>query len=253
MEDGGREEAVLITSELLDERVDFERGMTAAPWPTLVLILVQVGLFGLELARGALEDPARLVALGALESGRIRAGEFWRLWSATLLHGGVDHLVGNVLALYATGMACEHAFGRLQFAGLYVAAGLCGSAAGACFLPPDVPGVGASGAIFGLMGASAAVILRHRARLHLRDKRIGWVLAAWIAYTLVLGFATPFVDNFAHLGGLVAGVLASFVLHPRVLDRRRPVRAWIFAAAAGLVVAAFTVDWVRHLLAPTAP
>jgi rhomboid protease GluP len=247
MEDGPKEEAILITGDLLDARVDFERGMSPAPWPTIALIACHAALFVLEFARGALDDPAKLIAAGALEADRVRSGELWRLWSATFLHGSVDHLVGNALALYVTGMACEHAFGRLQFAGLYVAAALVGSAASSFSLPPGVPGVGASGAIFGLMGAASAVLLRHRARLQVRDKRIGIVLILWTLYTLAMGFLTPFVDNAAHLGGLLAGAGLGLALHPVVLDRRQPVWAWPLAAVAALAGAALTAPWVRAL------
>src|SRR5439155_11436932 len=82
-------------------------------------------------------------------------GEYWRLMSATLLHGSLDHLVGNAIALFILGMVCEHAFGRGQLVVLYVASGLTGSLASLMTSPG--PSVGASGAIFGLQ--SAAIVL----------------------------------------------------------------------------------------------
>ena len=83
------------------------------------------------------------------------AGEYWRLMSATLLHGSLDHLVGNAIALFILGMVCEHAFGRGQFVVLYVASGLAGSLVSLMTSPG--PSVGASGAISGVRSPPAIV------------------------------------------------------------------------------------------------
>lgn len=247
----GDEEPILIGPEHLDARVDFERGMSAAPRVTLVLLLSHLALFIVELACGALDSPAALGAVGALDAGALARGEPWRLWSATFLHGGFDHLIGNGLALYVTGMACEHAFGRRQVVGLYVASGMSGSLLSLAGLAPGVPAVGASGAIFGLMGATATVLLRHARRLVLRDRRTGIVVVAWILYTVGMGLATPYVDNRAHLGGLAAGVALAFVLQPRVLEAGTPLplRSWILFLAGGLAAAGLSVGWILHALA----
>jgi rhomboid protease GluP len=244
------EEPILISSEHLDLRVDFERGMSVWPRVTLALLASHLALFAVEAARGSLESAAALLDLGALEAGALARGEPWRLWSATFLHGSVDHLLGNALALYVTGMACEHGFGRIQFVGLYVTSGLAGSLLSLAGLEPGVPAVGASGAIFGLMGASAVLFLRHGRRLIIRDRRTGVVMAAWILYSVGLGLLTPFVDNRAHLGGLLGGVSVSLLLHARVLapGGALPARAWVLfwpSAAAGLLLSAL---WLRRLL-----
>jgi rhomboid protease GluP len=79
------------------------------------------------------------------------------------------------------------------------------------------PSVGASGAIFGVAAAVIVMLVRHRDRFHLRDKRISAVLAIWAGYQLLIGFALPFVDNFGHLGGIAGGVAAAMLLRPRLL------------------------------------
>jgi len=105
--------------------------------------------------------------------------------SATLLHGSLDHLDGNAIALFILGMVCEHAFGRGQLVVLYVASGLTGSLASLMTSPG--PSVGASGAIFGLQSAAIVLFRTQRDRLLLRDRRVGFVLLIWAIYTSPAG------------------------------------------------------------------
>src|SRR3989454_763595 len=151
---------------LLSRRVDFERRMRRAPPVTLATIAVLVVVFMAEVAAGALASRRGIVAAGALVREGVAAGEYWRLLSATFLHGSVDHLVGNAIALYILGMVCEHAFGHGQFVILYVTSALAGSLVS--LLTSPGPSVGASGAIFGLQGAAIVLFRAHRDRLLLR-------------------------------------------------------------------------------------
>src|SRR5439155_8081011 len=113
--------------------------------------------------------PPRIGGAGrARPQGRARGG-YWRLLSATFLHGSVDHLVGNAIALYILGMVCEHAFDHGQFVILYVTSALAGSLVS--LLTSPGPSVGASGAIFGLQGAAIVLFRTHRDRLLVRDRR----------------------------------------------------------------------------------
>jgi rhomboid protease GluP len=201
---------------LLSRRLDFERRLSWRPPVTLGLLAVLAAVFAIELAVEALDAPATLLALGALSRAEVLGGEAWRLLSATLLHGGLDHLLGNAVALYVLGMVGEHAFGRRQFLVLYVLSGLGGSLVSVLASPG--PSVGASGAIFGLQGAAIVLFRRHRDRLLLRHTRIGVVLLAWAAYAILLGLATPYIDNGAHIGGALTGALVAWRLHPVVLS-----------------------------------
>jgi rhomboid protease GluP len=220
-----REEPILITSDMLarsasrsrrpDGRVDFERGMRHAPAVVLLLIAANVAVFIWEVVTGALTSQERVVQAGALTRTTVLAGEWWRLVGATFLHGSWEHLISNCLVLYIAGMACEHAFGTLRTAAIYVASGISGSVASTLFSPG--PSVGASGAIFGVVAAVIVTLYRHQHRFFLRDKRIGIVLGAWSVYQIFTGFMTPYIDNWAHVGGLVGGAAASLVLTPRVM------------------------------------
>jgi rhomboid protease GluP len=196
------------------ERVDFERGMTYWPPATLALIVTLVAIFVWQVVDGGLRTQAGIVDAGALVRSRVLEGEYWRMLSATMLHGSAQHLFGNCVALYILGLAGEHALGSWRFLLLYVASGLAGSLASVLTGPG--PSVGASGAIFGLMGGVVLILYRYRRVYHVRDKEIGFVLAGWGAYTILMGALDPQIDNWAHLGGLLCGALLAFGIQPRV-------------------------------------
>lgn len=201
---------------LIRRRVDFERRMRRLPPITLALVAVLTAVFVVEVALEILDSPEAFLLAGALSRDAVLAGEWWRIVTAIFLHGGVEHLVGNAVALFVLGMVCEHAFGRVQFVFLFVMTGIAGSAIS--MLTSPGPSVGASGAIFGLQGAAIVLFRRHRDRLLVRDRRIGIVLVVWALYTIAQGVLTPYVDNGAHLGGVLGGLLLARRLHPVVLE-----------------------------------
>ena len=194
--------------------VDFERGMGYAPPATLGIIVLLVAVFAWQLGTDSLRSEARIVDAGALVRNRVLEGEHWRMLSATLLHGGFDHLLGNCVALYILGMAGEHALGAWRMLVLYVASGLAGSLAS--ILTGPGPSVGASGAICGLMGAVVLILYRYRRVYHVRDKEIGLVLAGWAVYTIIMGALDPRIDNWAHFGGLLGGTVVALGVRPKV-------------------------------------
>jgi rhomboid protease GluP len=206
-----------ITPDMLrSRRVDFERRMRRLPRLTTGLLAFLVAVFTLEVGAGALESLEGIVAAGALWRPAVLAGEYWRLLAATFLHGGLEHLTSNAVALFILGMIGEHAFGWRQFAVLYTASALGGSVAS--LATSAVPSVGASGALFGLQAAAIVLFRHHRDRLLVRDRRIGVVLAVWAALSIAGGLVTPYIDNAAHLGGFAAGWLVGGRLHPVVLE-----------------------------------
>jgi rhomboid protease GluP len=231
---------------LLSRRLDFERRMRRFPPVTAGIIGVLVMVFAWELRVGALGSHEAIIAMGALVRERVATGQVWRLLTAPLLHGGVEHLVGNAIALYILGMVCEHAFGRGQFVVLYAASGLAGSVVS--LLTSGGPSVGASGAIFGLQGAAIVLFRAQRDRLLLRDRRVGLVLLLWALFTIAGGLMDPYIDNGAHIGGALGGALVARGLHPVVLSplgaeqaRGLRRRLWLVAALYGYTV----LGWVR--------
>lgn len=155
-------------------RLDFERGMRLAAPVTLGLIAACCATFVWQLEAGVLADEAALVRGGALVREGLLRGEVWRLVSSMFLHGDIGHLLGNMVPLFILGAACEHAFGGGKAAAIYLAAGLAGGVATAALDPR--PTVGASGAVFGLMGCLVAVLQRLRAKVRTRDGRIAAVV-----------------------------------------------------------------------------
>jgi rhomboid protease GluP len=243
---GEHEEPILITPDMLappappptrrapakasDGRVDFERGMARLPPLIAFLILANVAVFVWEVSAGAFApilestgaDHTNPILAGALIRERVFAGEWWRMITATFLHGGPDHLIGNMVALFIVGMACEHAFGAARTAAIYFGSGLAGTAFSLATGPG--PSVGASGAIFGVLMAVVVMLYRNQKYFFVRDKRIGFVLAAWAGWQLFVGFLSPFIDNFAHLGGMTGGALAALLLTPTLARREQVVR-----------------------------
>ena len=149
-------------------------------------------------------------------------GEWWRLLTAPFLHGNLAHIGLNMLALWILGSAVEPALGRTRFLTVYALSALGGTTASYLVGNPLVLSVGASGAVFGLLG-SLLVVLR---RL---DRDVTGVVVLLLV-NLVLGFVVPNIDWRAHIGGFVVGVLvtAGFVYPPRAA---RGVVGWAVSAA----------------------
>jgi rhomboid protease GluP len=198
-------------------RVDLEAGMSVFPCVTLVLMLLCIAVFARQFMIGGPGNAVRVIATGAMHRDEVLKGEVWRLVSGGFMHGSTDHLAGNMFMLFILGMACEHAFGWQGFMFLYVAACISGAVV---TMVSEAPTVGASGAIFGLAGAIISMMYMHRGRIELRDHHIGFVLAIWSVYTLVLGALSPIVSNSCHLGGLVGGLILGALLPPAILADR---------------------------------
>jgi rhomboid protease GluP len=242
-----------ISEDMLDHRVDFERGMSMVPLVGLALILACVIVFTLQIANGLLNigEERQWVQMGALHQKLVMHGEFWRLVSCIFMHGSVEHLVGNLIMLYVLGIGCEHAFGRRRMLAMYLFCGLGGSLISVTF--NDKPSVGASGAIFGLAGILPSLFWRHRAWIEVRDHRVGYVVAIWAVYQIALGVLNPQVDNYAHLGGFLTGVVCGLLARPKLRptshlqEYQQPsdVLAW-----AGLAVSAGVLGYGFAFLLP---
>jgi rhomboid protease GluP len=196
-------------------KIDFERGMSSTPIVTIALIVVNVAIFFVTVSLGLLQSESAILRAGALSRDLVFQGEVWRLISAMFLHGSLEHLAGNGVGLFILGMAAEHAYGRLEMAGVYAISGLAGSIFSVLINPG--PAVGASGAIFGLLGATIVFFLKYHECFHLRDKRIGNVLLMWAGYSIVTAFFIPYVDNAAHVGGLIGGAFSGYWVTPRLM------------------------------------
>jgi membrane associated rhomboid family serine protease len=162
----------------------------------------------------------------------VAAGQEWRLLTSMFLHGGLIHLLMNGYILFIFGNVIEQELGRLRFVAIYLATGLFASAASYALAPLTVaalgtPSVGASGAIYGLFGAFFAYNWRRR-ELAFYAARVRSAMTL-IVLNLVFTFAlSNVIDWRAHVGGLVAGVVAGFAAEG---IGSRASRRWVFAAA----------------------
>ena len=199
-----------------DERfpVPGARRKPFAAWGFLAAVVLVWG--AVELAGGS-GDSATLIAFGALEANAIAAGDYWRLLTAMFLHSDVWHLGLNCAGLFILGTQAEKVYGHVRFAAVYLLSGLGASALSYALnlsrLENSV-GVGASGAIFGLLGALAAFFLANRDKLGRMGRRsLTWLLVL-AGVNLAFGLAIPGIDNYAHIGGFVAGALLGLAFAP---------------------------------------
>jgi membrane associated rhomboid family serine protease len=200
-----------------------------------VLIFLGAALGGASATGGGGLGGSTLLTEGALSRSAVADGEYWRLITSGFLHAGFFHLLFNMLSLWILGSILEPAVGRLRFALIYLVSLFCGSF-GALLLEPDGLTVGASGAIFGLMGATA-VYARNRG-LSLMESGLG----IWIVLNLVITFTVPNISIGGHIGGLIGGGLAALVLFDLRDQVRLPQQApALICGALGVVAVAGSI------------
>ena len=142
-------------------------------------------------------------------------GQYYRLVTACTLHGGPIHLLCNTLSLNNIGPQCEKYFGRKRFACVLAVAGVGGSLA-SWWLSP-VPSLGASGAIFCLIGAWSVFLYENQGVLGKESANAGLrALAQTIGLNILIGATIPGIDQAGHLGGLLAGAAAGYLFGPRL-------------------------------------
>lgn len=194
-----------------------------APFTLVVLVLIGLA-FVAETLLGGSTSRAVLVTLGA--NVWPLDGEYWRLLTSMFLHIGLIHLLVNAYALYQLGALFETWVGSGRMAVVYLASGLAGSAASLYFTLAPAGGnglsAGASGAIFGILGALISFLLRRRDRLTAAAKGLLVQLLFWAGVNVVLGMSVAAIDNAAHMGGCAAGLVMGAFLRERGRYRRPP-------------------------------
>lgn len=190
-----------------------------------------------ELAGGSTDDEV-LVKFGANYGPLILQGEVWRLFTSMFLHIGAQHLAFNFIGLIAFGFEMERLYGRARFITIYLLAGLFGSLASFAIRGPMTYSAGASGAIFGVVGMQLAFFLFYRRRLGEFGRRQRNTALILIGVSLLLGCSGLMpADNYAHLGGFLAGFVLGYPLVPRyqidtsnsrrrIQDRASLLRRW---------------------------
>jgi rhomboid protease GluP len=227
----------------------------AARFTTVVILLINAGLyaatalFSLKASDGGNPldvDIGTLRAFGAKWGEAIAAGQWWRLITAGFLHGGVLHILMNSWVIFDLGTTVEEFYGTTRYLVLYFVSTVAGFYA-SLWWSPYTTSVGASAALFGLIGAMIAFGLQSRSS-------VGSALRAhytqWAIYGLIMGLIPGFrVDNAAHIGGLAAGFAVAYLVGTPPLVESWTEKLWRFAAACCVVItlAAFAL-MLRFLL-----
>jgi membrane associated rhomboid family serine protease len=187
------------------------------PWATWGLTASLVGVAALiAWLAGSTSDPGVLLRAGAMVRGRIEDGEWWRLISCVFVHVGPVHLAVNAIGIYFLGRICEELFGTSRTLAIFGIAGVAGATA-SCLASPSGVSAGASGAIFGVLGALFIELTLHRTRY-----RSAWHRGLWGRLVVVtvaqagIGFVYPVIDQWAHGVGLVTGIALGAALSPNV-------------------------------------
>jgi rhomboid protease GluP len=167
-------------------------------------------------------------------------GEWWRLVTAGFLHGGILHILMNMWVLFDLGAQTEEMYGTSRYLAIYFAATVAGFLASVFFLPPQVPSVGASAGICGLIGAMIALGVRDKSSWGAEIRRF---YMRWVIYLLVFGLVGPLfgfaVDNAAHIGGLAGGFVVGYVAGTPGFSNAAE-RIWQGIAGIALALTAFS-------------
>ena len=181
-------------------------------WATYVFLGLIIAVFLGQLAATQFLGEDLVADYAVKDNALIAQGEYWRLLTAIFVHANILHIAFNAYALYIIGRDVERFYGAVRFTLVFMLAGLSGSVFSLIFTPE--PSLGASGAIFGLIGAEAVFLFRHRQLFGDRARRAlqSIILVALINFGF--GLSVQGIDNFAHLGGLIGGLILGWVVGP---------------------------------------
>ena len=228
----------------------------ALTWPALLASLLVVHVAGAlwqhQHGRGLLSAlignraPRPLIRMGGLTGTALQDAQPWRLVTSLFLHGDGLHLLLNGLAMAGLGSLCEALFGSGRLLWMFLVTGVAGGLLS--WSGGDLTvSIGASGALFGWMGAALGFGLRWRAVLPADLSAVLWRrLLPWALLNLGVGLAIPFLDHRAHLGGLLAGLVLGAFGGNRIVPGRESGRAWSLTRTA---LCALSLAWAALALA----
>ncbi len=175
------------------------------PIVTYIIIVLNLMVF----LYGMLHSNDELINIFGNNYELVQKGQFYRLLTCMFVHGSIMHLLLNMYALYTIGPVVERYYGKSKYIFIYLVSGLLGSVFSSVFMSANSVSIGASGAIFGLLGSICYFTYYYRATLQgiLRDS-----IVPVIVINLIIGFMLPSVDLVAHIGGLLGGILVSMGL-----------------------------------------
>ena len=244
-----------LTKQIGDEdasRRYFARGRSATPLLSMSTVLIAATVI-VSLSAILSNEGLFLYDAFQLDKGAVAAGEYWRLWTVTLLHGSPDpglfatsllHLGFNMYALYLAGPIVERWYGSVLFLVCYLVCAAGGSVASFAF-GGDAPSVGASGAIFGLFGLLLAANRFHQP-VDRQSRFLIQQLGMLVLVNILFGFSIPRIDNAAHLGGLATGLWLGALVAPTRVEN---LRSYWQRGTDGGVARMARMPWVLPFLA----
>ena len=201
----------LMTNE---EREAYHEKSSKKPAPvavTLVIVNTLVFLTTVIIGNIAANGENPFIASGRMDFDLVRNGEFYRFISAMFLHAGAQHLISNMVLLYFMGEMVENKTGSVRFAIIYLLSGIMGNVVSYSYewiSGNRYTSVGASGAVYGIMGALLYLVIKKTKGLNIPIMR----MILLVAYCIYSSFATSYIDYAAHIGGLVFGFITTFIL-----------------------------------------
>lgn len=189
---------------------------------TVAIIAVNVLVFLLMTATGGSQDTVNLYQWGAKYGPAIADGEWWRLILPMFMHIGFFHLLTNSIGLLIFGSMAEKLFGSPTYLAIYLVTGILGNVAS--FIVSPALGAGASGAVFGVIGAFAVYLVLNRRVMGEAARQALTGVAFIVVLNIGIGFATAGIDNAAHVGGLLGGILMALIVSPR--QRKVIMQGW---------------------------
>ena len=180
-------------------------------WVSYLLLFVNVLILIAMSFAGGSSNSEVLIDFGAMYGPYLAAGQYWRLFTAMFIHVGIIHLLFNSFGLWIFGRMAEALFGSSKFVLIYVLAGLCGAVVSYIF-NPIVIAAGASGAIFGILGALVAFFAPMYKDPNARKNLYG--LLGLVGLNLIFSLLRPSVDTWAHMGGFASGFILGYFIIP---------------------------------------
>jgi rhomboid protease GluP len=226
VEDEGREPAIRAAQQATEDRRFFIALFSRATPVTYFILFLNFVIFIVMSAVSSGDlltnivwgvDESTLIAFGAKLNTLIRDGEWFRFVTPIFIHIGLLHIASNSYALWIIGPLVERLYGSARYLMIYLLCGISGVAGSFIWNEmrnnPDGPSAGASGAIFGLFGLLAVFGFKYRNELPPNFGKAIWSsIVPVILINLFIGFSFPFIDNAAHIGGLIAGGMLALII-----------------------------------------
>lgn len=217
-----------------------------------ILIVIMIIMFFVEISFSALYNDKAIILLGAKWNEGITNGEYWRFITCTFLHGSFIHLFLNIFAIYIFGQEVESIFGNFRFLLTYLISSWGASLTSYVF--SNEIAIGASGAVFGIIASLVVFFYKQREKVSgatLRYKS----MYTLIIINLVLGSLLPRIDNAAHLGGTIAGLVSSYFISPeyKIKNNESMQRSYVVKElnSSRLIAGTFFIIFTLYILTYT--